>query len=431
MGQEAEIRDPDAGERLLDGIASFIGEYVVAGPEQIDAMTLIAAQTFALDVLPSTMRVLFYSDREASGKTSAMEVLGSLCCNPMDATGTRYALRAGLAANSTESGAPMTLTYDEIRTVFGEAGMAGGNEVGDIIRKGYRNGARTAWSVNRTRVEFSTYGTFLMTGLGTSVPRDVRSRCIAFEMEQGTPERYFSVREGEAEAAGWAESLAQWVTSWKPEIGDFRARGLHPKLEGRHLEVWEGCLAVAAAAGPAWLKRGLSAFAALALSAPDVPVLTPDQRLLRDLAGAVASPMPLEAGGTFAGGLTLLDELRRLDDYAGQSEVSLARHIGRVMSYMGYPTQQRRFTDRRVRGYNVADITAAWEKVRPAPAEDFSAAAEPVTIFETWDTDDEMAYEAEVVTDVTDNSQCFTALAITASPHVFATNGNGETRRPA
>jgi Protein of unknown function (DUF3631) len=429
----AELRkDLDAGKRLLDGISRMISRFVVASPAMIDAMTLIAAQTYALDVLPTTLRALFTSEMENSGKTNAMLVLAALCSNPMDATGSSYALQSGFAANDNEHGAALTLYLDEVSSVFGTAGLGGArnNPVADVLRKGYKSGAKRAWSVNRTRVEYSIYGTFLMTGLRTAVPRDIRTRCIVFHMTAGHPEEYFSVRNGEPEAAGWARSLAQWVHAWKGEIGDFRARSLHPALEGRTLEVWEGCLAIAATAGNEWLTRGMAAFSELALDKPEVPILSPDQQLVRDLA-SVAKAMPLEPDG-LAGGRALIDELKHLDAdaYAGRAEGSLFKVIADVMTSLGYRTRQHRYGERRVRGYLAADIAAAWETVAPPPPVTYTAPERGPDIFEQWDDEDDAAYEAEVtVTGVTGVTGDESMRALPPGQHDerFVTDSDGET----
>lgn len=393
--------DPEILAARLDEAARFIGRYVHATKAQIDAMVLLAAQTHVLDVLVTTCRALWTAEREESGKTLAMLVTAALSSNPYDTTGTSYSLQSKLAGNDSEGCAALTLYRDEISSVFGQAGTGGNNNpLADILRKGYKKGAKSSWSVNRVNVDFPIFGTFLMTGLRTSVPRDIRSRCIVFRMEPGRPELYFDAREGEALAAQLAASLSAAVKGRRDAIGAFRGRGLHPKLNGRRLEIWEGMFAVSAAASQEWLNRCMTAFCELALDESDQPVLSPEQTIVRDVA-AVLDGMELDAwhGREFAGGLALCDELKRLDSelYAQMPEVSLARMVSDALPFR---SQQCRLdgSGERVRGYFADDLRQAWDSIAPAPISDVELPEEP----NPFDVDDS---DITDVTDVTRDSE--------------------------
>lgn len=343
----------------LDECARFQGRYVYATPAMIDAMTLVSAVTWVADrdTFATLPRCLWWSEWEESGKTNAMNVTASLSYDPVDLNGTSYAMRSKIARAGTEGRPCPTLFYDEISKVFGKAGTRGDSHpVAHILTKGYKSKATDSWSVDRSDVSFSIFSVFMMTGLRTAVPRDIRTRCILFPMEPGTPREYFDARDAEREAELLAASLSVWVRSKRDEIKAFRVRRLGiPRLTGRRAEVWEALFAVANAAGPEWLNRCYTAFCELALDEAENVPLTPEQTLIRDLA-AIA----LHEGTPFIGGYVLADELSRMDSplYAGLTQHQLACKIREALPF---PSRQ---VDRK-RGYFATDLVALWDAIKP------------------------------------------------------------------
>jgi hypothetical protein len=244
--------------------------------------------------------------------------------------------------------------------------------------------------VNRVNEKFSIFTPFLLTGLRVAVPRDIRSRCISIVMKPGTPREYFDAREAEPEAEALSACLGQAVAQRFGDIVAFRARGIHPRLRDRLLEVWEGLFAVAyIIGGQEWLNRCLAAFRELSLAESDQVTLTPKQQTIRDVAALAASSprkITLEGGAEFIGGLVLVDELRRLDNprYQGRSDAGLALLISDALPVN---TVQLRVDGNRMRGYYVADIAAAWDRIRPDDPED-AEIPEEVNPFAVADDDD-------------------------------------------
>jgi hypothetical protein len=312
------------------------------------------------ETLVTTPRALWVGEKPQSGKTNGMMVTAALCYSPEDTEGTWPSVMSGLAGYSSEGKPCPTLYFDEIGTVFGPGGTRGASHpLGKVLRKGYKRNGKMAWSVDRSKVEFSIFSTFLMTGLKTAVPYDIRSRCIVFQMQPGVPELYFDARDGEAQAESYADVLAAWVKSYRAEIRAFRGRRLGiAKLTARRLEIWEAMFAVAACAGQDWLDRCYTAFCELALDESDQPKLTPRQQIARDLAAVATAE-----GSEFIGGLVLADELARLDSplYAGHSVLGVAKLIGEALPFGSQQVS-------RVRGYWTADLVELWEQIRPADA---------------------------------------------------------------
>jgi Protein of unknown function (DUF3631) len=368
---------PEVGGRMLDECARFVAKYVSATDAQVDAMVLLAAQSWATDVLFTAPRGLWVGRHPKSGKTTGMMVTAALSYDPVNTSGTSYALQSKMAAAHGEQRPCPTFYRDDISKVFGNNGTRGtGSPLYPILTEGYKRGATSSWSVDRTAVDFSMFSTFLMSGLMAAVPEDVRDRCVVFNMERGRAPEYYDVRDAEPVAAGLGVALGSWVRRHRTEIGAFRALGIHPLLVARRKEVWEGMIAVAACAGQDWVNRAVQAFTAIALDQADVVALSPDQTILRDLA-AIAGPMDAD----FIGGLVLADELARVPSplYEGRSAHGMACLIREAVPF---PSQQVR----RVRGYYRDDLLAAWDKVRPADPADV-VIPEQINPFEVTDDD--------------------------------------------
>ena len=376
---------------ILDDGHDFMSDYVSATDHQIDAMTLYAFATHGMDAWVTFGRLLFYSELEESGKTHAMNITLSLSANPMDTEGTQFAMQAAmLAASNTPETPTPSLYRDEISDVTSRNGMSGGrNPIMKYLRKGYKRGATDMVSRQGVDERYSIFTPFLMTGLRPAcVPRDVRSRCISIRMLPGKPRRYFDVREAEPYAAGLQTAISQAVKSQIPALSRFRARGMHPKLTARKLEVWEPLLAIAyVLGGQRWLNRGVAAFTALALDESDHVSLTPRQMVIRDVA-MIAETLTDGTEETFIGGLAIADEMMRLDNplYVGRSAASLSCLI---RDSVPVDSEQRRLGGVPVRGYPVSALTAAWECEQPSETDDVDIPEEENPFDVTGVTDDE------------------------------------------
>ena len=383
-GEQIDGEDFTPGDLkfVLDETADFVSRHVSCSQAQADVMTLYAGTTYVIKAFPTLGHMLFAGETEACGKTVAMMVTAALCANPLDASGTSYALQSALAAasNAPEQLTP-TLYYDEISSVFGRSGLAASRDpIAEILRKGYKAGATRAWSVNRTSENYSIYTPFLMAGLRNAVPRDIRTRCIVVIMRAGTPGAYFDAREAEPEARDLAACLGEAAASRITEIAAFRAKGIHPQLRDRHMEVWEPLFAVAyILGGQEWLNRCLAAFRELALAGAAQVNLTPKQKTIRDIAEVTAASerrFVLEDGTEFMGGKILRAELLAMDGkrppaeqrYRGRTDASVGQLITDALPMASI--QVTVSEGRRVRGYYADDIALIWDKIRPDDPED-------------------------------------------------------------
>jgi len=386
-----ETAEPES-VRVLDEIRDWFTDHVVAGESAITAMILFAAASWAGGVAGPfvTLPRMIILGKAESGKTTGMNTTASLGPNPTDADGTYADLQSALAeaANTPEN--PLRIFYfDEIGEVYGDDGQnKGANKtLNKLLRKGYKRGATDGRSRNGMSRRFSIFFPVIMTGRDVSIPVDVRGRTIVVRMESGEPRRYFDARESEPEAFDYGQSLRHAVQEHTEELRAFRARGYHPKLTKRKLEVWEPLFAVAKVlGGQKWLKLCLSAFLELALASEQV-AMTPRQRVVRDLTDILGkAAFELPNGKMFAGAETLAEQMRDLDPER-YGDRSMTQLIARTMDPV--ESRQIRIGDKRIRGYYASDILTLWEEIAPEELKDVKDPDDDDPLKIT-DTDDEV-----------------------------------------
>lgn len=366
---------PTRGERLLDEAYAGVREFLAVTPAQATAITLYAAATHAHKSFPAFPRMFFGANTPESGKTAAMLVTAYLSSNPVDAAGSSYALTSKLAQahNSPEQPSP-TLYRDEISDVYGKAGLntASKDPISDVLRRGYKRGATTSWSVNRVAEEINIYLPVILAGLGTALPSDIRSRCVVVTMKRGRPESDLDSDGSEDRLRRTGAALGAEVRAAAPLMVGFTCEGIVPKLTGRAHQVWRPLIAVATfLGGTRWRSMALAAFAELTGAAASV-CLSADQQTLKDLTQIVSD---LELGpDAFIGGLALAEELSNYDRFEGRTVLSVAKDVARAMPIA--PVQKRIPHVGPTRGYMVRDILAAWEAMRPAEPEEIAARQE-------------------------------------------------------
>lgn len=368
---------PSRGERLLDEAYQGVREFLAVTPAQATAITLYAAATHAHKLFPAFPRIFFGAQTPESGKTVGMLVTAYLSSNPVDAAGSSYALTSRLAQahNSPEQPSP-TLYRDEISDVYGKAGLntASKDPISDVLRRGYKRGATTSWSVNRVAEDINIYLPVILAGLGTALPSDIRSRCVVVTMRRGRPESDLDSDGSEDRLRRTGEALGAEVRSNAHLMVGFTCEGIVPKLTGRSHQVWRPLIAIATfLGGPTWRARALSAFAELTGAAASV-CLSADQQTLKDLVEIVTDLELSTKADSFIGGIALAEELSTYDRFEGRTVLSVAKDIARAMPID--PIQKRIAHAGPTRGYFVKDIVQAWEDMRPAEPEEIAARQE-------------------------------------------------------
>lgn len=397
-----------AQESILDEIDRFVARYVNCTDEQRWAMILYAGASHVISECATFPRMLFARETEKSGKTVAMDVTAALCSRTIDAAGTSFDLVAALAEASLEpEKAVPTIVRDEIGEAFPNGGGSSGNNVvGDILRRGYKRGKTRGRASGGKSQRYSIFTPFLMTGLRTSIPRDIRTRTIVITMVRGKPLEYFDVRDAETDAYTYGRVLARAITQKAQQVNEFRVLRLGiPGLTDRYAEIWEPLFAVALLLGGSrWLGRAKASFRSLSLAQMDAPELTPGQKLLR----AVTEIAPRITIDGFVPGSPLADELRRTPDYEGRSLASAAKLISNVMPVN---TVVRRLSSGdQMRGYNLRDILEAWDRLRP-PTLDEMEEPEEVNPFDVLDGDEDSLDDEDVPDDLLEEAEALDAVS--------------------
>lgn len=364
---------PSEGERRLDQVLKSVRAFVAIGEAEAVAMTLYAAASHTAETFAAFGRMLFVADTAESGKTCAMTTTALLSANPESANGTKYALTALFAdyANDGNKGRPC-LFKDEIQEIFGRSGTSGSNNpLANVLREGYKKTATQMWSTQRSVDRFSIYGPFLMAGLGTAVPSDVRSRSIVIKCVRGKPSANLDSVGAEDDLRMTADALGKEVRKHASEMKGFDCEGDVPGMDARKAQVWIPLIAVAThVGGPKWRGLAYRAFEELYGTENARPTLSAEDQTLKDCADTVAS-LGYKAAD-FVPGMVLSEELRQLDRFKDRTVLSVARTVASAMPID--PIQKHVPGANPVRGFYARDITAAWDAVRPEELDSFEVA---------------------------------------------------------
>jgi hypothetical protein len=284
-----DIQDMPESYALDDG-DEFVKRTLYCSKEQRTAIVLGCAVSHVVDAFTTVPFFLASAQVEQAGKTTVLHEFMLMGAGGWLSRPTSFAVTSKFAEAHMQ-GKRVLWGLDEVSKTFGESGLGGRqNPIYDMLTERYMWTATHSISVNRVSTDVSSYGMTVMSGIGTSCPKDLRSRCIIIEM-QPRPARVRlesilspSVRT-EGKAAG--EVLGRWARARQEKISDIFFNGLrriHPKLVDRREQIWGPLFAVALAAGGDWYQRCMESFLALALNADDRPALTLRQQILLDSA---------------------------------------------------------------------------------------------------------------------------------------------------
>ncbi len=276
----------DEGAAVLDEVHAMLARFIAfPSPENLDAVTLWAVHTHALDMFETTPRLALLSPEPGSGKTRVLEILELLVLRPQMTVNVSPAY---LFRKVADEDGPPTLLYDEIDTVFG-AKARENEDIRGMLNAGYRRGA-TAGRCKRVgevveTEELPAFAAVALAGLNDRrLPDTLLTRSIVVKMRRRAPGEHvesYRRRTHEREGHALRDKVADWVDSVR-----VRLDGVYPDLPAeitdRNADVWEPLIAIADAAGGNWPKRArCSAVSAVSVSQGDRGGLGLD--LLRDI----------------------------------------------------------------------------------------------------------------------------------------------------
>ena len=353
---------PLPGHLVLDEAAAFLRRFVVfPSAACADACALWAAHTHVVNAFTVSPRLAFLSTEPGSGKTHAMERVGSLCHDyTQEADPTAPALTAMLSQRQP------TIGIDEVDTIFGTHGGSAKSSLRSILNAGYRAGASVTRRHGGGYQQDSVYGPVMLAGLGI-LPSALLTRCVTIRMRPKRPEEsaenfiprvHGPIAPAIGEALGsWARSVALDLAGAWPEMP--------PGVDNRAAEIWEPLLAIAEQAGESWPRRAFAACLEMTRGAESEPAKSPGQRLLEDLRSVWKNS---------DGNLPSAELVRRLFALEGSPwralwpDSAAPRELAALLSPFGVRVSKIRVGDRTAQGYRLADLQAVWPEVPALPA---------------------------------------------------------------
>jgi hypothetical protein len=382
---QTEQHTGENGAALLDEVEAFHRRFNIFPREAAYvAVTLWDAHAHLIDAFDGTARIAFLSPEPGSGKSRALEIIETL--TPRAATTVNASSNALFRLVDAPEGTP-TLLFDEIDTVFGP--KAGGDElVRGFLNSGYRRGGKSLRCVsdggnNQTAAWFSSFCAVAMAGLG-SLPDTILTRSVIIRMRKRAPnEKVEPYRRRIHEQQGHAlrDRLAQWANTVHDQVAVAWPE-MPEGVSDRPADVWEPLLAVADAAGGHWPARARAACLELIQAAHENDEASLGVRLLTDLRDTVFCGADRMPTAVILECLLGMDDAPwgDLDDKPLTSR-TLSKLLGQYVTPGNKPIKPRgiRTSSGTPKGYYADDLTDAWTRYCPPPAEKSATAATSAT----------------------------------------------------
>lgn len=240
-------------EALLDQTAAAVLRHVVMPMPIADVVALWVGHTWVYLVFDYTPRLGITAPERGCGKSTLMDLLNSVCCNPKksDNLTPAVAFRTIDAAKGR-----ITMLADEFDTYLRQDRVLQG-----ILNSGYeRSGSAPRCEKddkgNITPKEFSTFAPLALAGIG-KLPGPLASRSIPVALQKRTrdePIEKFRHNGNRAKLKVLQEEWARWAQKHGIEL-----RGSDPpipeELDDRQGDICVPLLALAQLAGPSWYQR--------------------------------------------------------------------------------------------------------------------------------------------------------------------------------
>lgn len=350
----------------LSEVESFVARFVHFPSDHARvATTLWVAHTYVLDAFDTSPRLAFLSPEPGSGKTRALEVIGSLVRRPMHAINSTPA--ALFRAVSDRDNRP-TILFDEIDTIFGPKAKDN-EELRGFLNAGHRRSGVTYRCVSvgssQRVVAFPSFAAVALAGLH-DLPDTVASRSIVVRMRRRAAAEHvepYRLRLHEPQGLAIGERLAEAVQ----ELPLREDPVLPVGVTDRAADVWEALLSIAQAAGGQWPALAEDACIQFVHGRQGAPEPSLNLLLLADLHAAFSAAGHPESLPT----AQLLEALHAVEespwrDLRGKplDPNSMAR---RLRAY-GVRSANVRSGSTVIKCYRRADLEDAWARYLPSEA---------------------------------------------------------------
>ncbi len=346
----------------LDAVAEFLDRFVAWPSEHARvAAALWVAHTYLIESFDSTPRLAFLSPEPGSGKTRALEVIGSLVRHPMHAIN---CTPAALFRSVADLDRRPTILFDEIDTIFGPRAKDN-EEVRGFLNAGHRRSGVAYRCVglgtSQKVAAFPAFAAVAVAGLD-DLPATIASRAIVVRMRRRAADEQvepYRLRLHEPQGLAIGERLAEALDLINPVDEPLLPDG----VVDRPADVWEPLLGIAESLSPQWAIRAREACAHFVTRAPTIDpslavTLLGDLRVLFDDA---SHPDALPT-------TVLIDGLHTLDESPWRDlrgKPLDAAGLARRLKGFGIRSANIRVGPLVVKGYKQADLRDAWIRYLP------------------------------------------------------------------
>ena len=351
--------DPHA-RRLLNEIRAAFHRHLVISEAQATALAAWTMHTHVYRQFQHTPRLAITSPEKGCGKTTVIDLLGTLCHSPlkMDNATESVIFRVIDAAAKGQS-AGLTLLIDEA-----DSFMAGREGIRNLLNCGFE-ASGMVWRSVRTGQDFAPrgFGAFApvaIAGIG-ELPDTVTSRSIPIRLRRKmNGERIEKVKGYRPALSELGASLAEWAKT--VDFGSLPQPEIPAHFSDREGDISTSLLAIADLAGGEWPCRIRDALQELFASNETE---SPSGMLLADLRRVFR-----ETGESKVASQLLCDRLGKLEDRPwpefNNSKVITPAQLARLLKPFGIsPRDIRLGAQAGIKGYVLADFMDAWSRYLP------------------------------------------------------------------
>jgi len=369
---------------MLDSIAALIREFLVCDDHQLTVLTLWVVHTWLYDIFPTTPYLHIHSPEPECGKTTCLQLLKILSCQPWISSGPDpAALMQRLVAYEEE--VLKTVARNQANPDHPEPPPANPKPLDVILLDDYHHtfssserqpllpmlcGSTVDSRVlcrlsGRRTAELHFFSPKAFAGNG-DLPRSLASRCIPIVLQRKRPsDQVLRISDGYADFA--AAPLVRWLDEWYHEAWNSveeqagEAPPRIPDLTARQHDCAEPLLLLAGIAGGDWPEKAHIALWSLFMQAPAGDAL----QLLADIRFVFAvldSPQYLSSKDLF----TMLGSMENRP-WAGWTTRQAKRLVPLLRPFKISSRSLRSHGAGDVfKGYRICDFKDAWERYLPA-----------------------------------------------------------------
>jgi hypothetical protein len=236
---------------LLHELAERYSRYLVLPLGASDVMSLFTTHTYVVNAFIQSPRLNLSSDHGGCGKTTAIDVLASLCQRPLQTE----SMSGAVLYRVVEQIQP-TLLLDEL-----DAWLPGNEEFRGLLNAGHKRDAVVFRCEGEGRIStFNAFAPVVLAGIG-KLPPTLDDRSIHIPLVKALPGQitaHFDKTQLETEHI-LARKLARWGQDNFETLKNLRP-DLPPEAYNRLGDNWRPLFAIAQVAGGDWPDRCLASF---------------------------------------------------------------------------------------------------------------------------------------------------------------------------